>query len=97
LTVSQLEEIAAWCGMNPELEKQRQQARRTFFGEDDPRPTHYWEGAGDYNSRPRRFLGWFMFSHELLPEGDRPAAWAVSALYRASVREEALRAVNGAG
>jgi len=94
LTASQVEEIASWCQVSADLERERQHARRRFFDEDDPQPARYWPGAGDYTSRVRRFLGWFMFDHEL-PEGDRPAARAARALYRGAVQAEALRAVDG--
>jgi len=94
VTASQVEQIATWCEMTPDLAEEREQARRQFFGEDDPRPVRYWPGAGDHRSRLRRFLGWFMFDHEL-PEGDRPAARAARALYRGAAQEEALGAVAG--
>jgi len=64
-------------------------------GNVDPRPTRYWEGAGDYNARMRRFLGFFAFSCKL-PEGDSPGIRAAKALYRFSNREETLQAVSGA-
>lgn len=95
VSASQVEEIATWCQMTPGLTAERQQAWRWFFDEDDPRPPRYWPGAGDHTSRLRRFLGWFMFDHEL-PEGDRPAARAVRALYRGAAQDEALVAVAGA-
>jgi hypothetical protein len=95
VTASQLEEIAAWCGTNRELTVEREQARRLFFAEDDPRPTHYLEGAGDYNARMRRFLGWFSFSYKL-PDGESPGLRAAQALYRFSNREETLQAVSSA-
>jgi hypothetical protein len=94
VTASQVEEIATWCQVSPDLERERQHAWRRFFDEDDPRPARYWPGAADYTSRVRRFLGWFMFDHDL-PEGDRPAARAARALYRGAVQAEALRAVDG--
>jgi hypothetical protein len=95
VTTSQLEEIAAWCGTSRELQVEREAGRRLFFAEDDPRPTHYWEGAGDYNARMRRFLGFFTFSCTL-PEGVSPGIRATKALYRFSNREETLQAVSGA-
>lgn len=95
VTASQLEEIAAWCGTNRELQEERDQARRLFFAEDDPRPTHYLEGAGDYNAGMRRFLGWFSFSFRL-PDGDTAGLGAAKALYRFSNREETLQAVSSA-
>lgn len=89
-----MEQIATWCQTSPDLTEEREQARRQFFGEDDPRPARYWPGAGEHHSRLRRFLGWFMFEHEL-PEGDHPAARAARALYRGAGQEEALGAVTG--
>lgn len=94
VTASQIEEIATWCQLTPDLERERQQAWHRFFDEEDPRPARYWPGAGDHISRARRFLGWFMFDHGLR-EGDRPAARAARALYRGSVQEEVLRAIAG--
>jgi hypothetical protein len=56
---SQLEDIGNWCATSEELAPFRAQARREFFGEDDPRRVAYWPGAGDPTSRERRFVGWF--------------------------------------
>lgn len=95
VTASQLEEIVAWCGTNRELQMEREAGRRLFFAEDDPRPIHYWEGAGDYNARMRRFLGFFTFTCTL-PDGESPGLRAAKALYRFSNREETLQAVSGA-
>jgi hypothetical protein len=95
VTASQVEEIVAWCGTNRELQVEREAARRLFFAEDDPRPIRYWEGAGDYNARMRRFLGFFTFSCTL-PDGESPGIRAAKALYRFSNREETLQAVSGA-
>lgn len=95
VTAARLEEIAAWCETTPELEEHRQAAWRLFFTEDDPRPVRYWPGAGDRTSRLRRFLGWFMFAYEL-PEGDRPAARAIHALYVPGARADLERAVAAA-
>lgn len=94
VTSSQVEQIATWCQMTTDLAEEREQAWRQFFDEDDPRPVRYWPGAGDYRSRLRRFLGWFMFDHALR-EGDRPAARAARALYRGAAQDEALGAVAG--
>ena len=94
VTATQVEEIATWCQLTPELEDERQEAWRRFFDEDDPRPPSYLPGAGDHGSRLRRFQGWFMFDHAL-PDGERPAALAVRALYRGAAQETALRAVDG--
>jgi len=92
-TSSQLEEITTWGAAAPELAEIRQQSRRTYFAEDDPRPVHYWPGAGDRVSRDRRFLGWFLFTCRL-PDGTQPAEAAVHRLYVGSSRTEALQAVQ---
>ncbi len=94
-TSSQLEEIGTWCTLSPELAQVRQEARRTYFAEDDPRPIHYWPGAGDRVSRDRHFLGWFLFSFRLAA-GTQPAELAVSRLYRGAIQDEALQAVRNA-
>ncbi|HZP97185.1 MAG TPA: hypothetical protein VFC31_12770 [Candidatus Limnocylindria bacterium] len=95
VTAARLEDLAAWCETTPDLEEDRQVAWRRFFAEDDPRPVRYWPGAGDRTSRLCRFLGWFMFSYEL-PQGDRPAARAVRALYGSDARDDVMRAVRAA-
>jgi hypothetical protein len=94
MTATQLEEIAAWCELTVDLTEERRHAQRQFFDEDDPRPVQYWPGAGDERSRLRRFLGWFMFDHEL-SGGEPAAARAARALYRGPAQEEVLRAVSG--
>ncbi len=93
VTATQLEEIATWCQLTPELEDERREAWRRFFDEDDPRPPRYLPGAGDHQSRLRRFLGWFMFD-PALPGGERRATHAVRALYRGAAHEGALQAVD---
>jgi hypothetical protein len=92
-TSSQLEEITTWCDKSPELAEIQDEARRTYFAEDDPRPVKYWPGAGDRVSRDRRFLGWFLFTFRL-PDGTSPAESAVNRLYGGSTRTEALQAVQ---
>lgn len=94
-TLSQIEEISTWCATQPSLAPIRQDARKVYFAEDDPRPVHYWPGAGDATGRNRRFLGWFLFSFRL-PTGERPAELAVESLYRGAARAEALQAVQPA-
>src|SRR5216684_431305 len=94
ITDTRLDEIAAWCEFTEDLSEERRHAQRRFFDEDDPRPVRYWPGAGDDRSRQRRFLGWFMFDHEL-PGGERAAARAARALYRGTAQEQALRAMSG--
>ena len=44
----QLEDIGNWCATSRELATLRAQARREFFGDDDPRPVEYWPGAGTH-------------------------------------------------
>lgn len=89
-----LEEIVDWCRVSPELEAARREARSRFFGDDDERPVEYWPGAGEFTSRERRFLGYFLFDWEL-PSGERPAEVAVKRLYRGDTQAEALAAVRG--
>ncbi|MDP2950136.1 MAG: hypothetical protein Q8P22_11430 [Chloroflexota bacterium] len=94
-TARQLEEMAGWCSGCAELATIRASAWRMFFGEDDPRPVHYWPGVGDVVGRQRRFIGWFMLAFTL-PDGRHPAQLAVERLYDGSERLEALKAVDGA-
>jgi hypothetical protein len=94
-TQGMLEEVVAWCRDSLELASARRQARSRFFGDDDERPVEYWPGAGEFTSRERRFLGYFLFNWEL-PSGEKPAEVAVKRLQQGSVRGEALSAVRGA-
>jgi hypothetical protein len=94
-TQRQLDELGRWVERAPMLAEERRAAQRHFFGEDDPRPVGYWEGAGDATSRQRRFTGYFLFRHRL-PDGRTPAELAADALFTGREREEALRAVRGA-
>ena len=94
-TQGMLEEVVAWCRDSLELASARQQARARFFGDDDERPVEYWPGAGEFTSRGRRFLGYFLFNWKL-PPGERPAEVAVKRLYRGDTQAEALSAVRGA-
>jgi hypothetical protein len=94
-TASQLEEVAAWCGIGRDLAAERKDAQRQFFGEDDDRPATYWPGAGDPTSRQRRFQGWFMFDFRL-SDGRQPAEVAAASLYRGTDLTEALDAVRRA-
>jgi hypothetical protein len=92
---AQLETMVDWCAGSEELAEARNQARRAFFGEDNPRPVNYWKGVGDFTSRQRRFLGWFMFGFTLT-DGTKPAEMAAHALYTGPALAEALRATQGA-
>jgi hypothetical protein len=92
-TASQLNDIIAWCSSARELEALRGRAKQRFFGDDDERPSKYWEGAGDVVSRERRFIGWFAFDFRL--GDDRPPAQlAAESLYRGVDLVEALDAVR---
>lgn len=88
-----IEEIGTWCLNSIELASDRREARRIFFGEDDPRPVEYWTGTEERVARERRFLGWFM-SDFALPNGEKPAAVAVKRLYTGSPQSELLQAVS---
>lgn len=90
-----LEAVAAWCGQAPEVEGARAEARARFFGDDDGRPISYWAGAGDFNSKERRFLGYFLFDWSL-SSGEKPAEAGVRRLCRGTAQAEALAAVTGA-
>ena len=90
---SQLEDIGTWCVTSRELATLRAQARREFFGDDDPRPVDYWPGAGDPISRERRFVGWFMFDFHL-PDGRSPAELAAASLLPAGELTDALDALG---
>lgn len=91
---SQLEELVAWCSTFQELADIRKDARRNFFGEDDPHPVRYWPGAADATAKQRRFMGWFMF-HFALPDGRSPAEFAAERLYKGQDLEGVLKAVRG--
>lgn len=95
LTPPQLEALAQWCTQCDELADARSVAWRTFFDEDDPRPTHYPPGVGDSATKGRRFLGWFMFDYEL-ENARRPVDLAVPrVLTRRRDVEEAGAAIAG--
>ena len=78
-TARTIEELADWCANSSVLANVREKARCDYFGRDDPRPIAYVEGTGDYNSRERRFMGWFAFNY-MLQDGQRPAEIAAVAL-----------------
>ena len=54
----------------------------------------YWGGAGEAPSRRRRFLGYFLFRHQL-PDGETPAERGAMAVFTGRDREGALSAVRG--
>ena len=89
-----LEEITAWCRVSAELAEERQRSQHLFFAEDDPRPVKYWPGAEGLVSRERRFLGYFIFDHQL-PTGETPAEAAAKHLYRGGEEDEVLEAIRG--
>ena len=89
-----LEEIIAWCRVSAELAEERQRSQHLFFAEDDPRPVKYWPGAEGLVSRERRFLGYFIFDHQLAT-GETPAEAAVKHLYRGEEESEILEAIRG--
>lgn len=88
-----IEEITAWCAMSPELAEERQRSERQFFAEDDRRPIKYWPGAEGRVSIDRRFLGYFIFGHQL-PTNETPAEVAAKHLYHGEVETEALTAIR---
>lgn len=92
LTSSDLERLAAWCDTSIELASVRNAARATFFGTDDDGPADYGSDLGDYASRHRRFLGWFMFQ-ATLSDGQHPADHAARALFEGEQRAVAERAI----
>lgn len=95
VTPTMIEEIAGWCLHGRELTKERQAAWDEFFGTNDPRPIKYWGGAEDYNSRVRRFLGYFLFDW-ILPDGEKPGVVAARRLYSGRDQQDMINAVNGA-
>ena len=94
-TQGMLEEVVAWCRDSLELASARQQARSHFVADDDERPVEYWPGAGEFTSKERRFLGYFLFNWKL-PSGERPAEVAIKRLCQGDTQAEALGAVAGA-
>jgi len=91
LTSSDLERVAAWCDTSTDLASARSAAWDAFFGTDEEGPADYGPGLGDYTSRQRRFLGWFMFQ-ATLPDGRRPAEFAARRLFEGEQLSAAVRA-----
>ena len=89
-----IEEITAWCRVSLTLATERQRSQHQFFAEDDPRPIRYWPGAEEQVSREHRFLGYFIFDHQL-PTHESPAEAAAKHLYRGEEEAEALEAIRG--
>ena len=71
LTSNMVEVLTQWCLRDDTIADIRADARREFFGYDEPGEVHYMEGAGDVISRERRFLGWFALTFKL-PDGQQP-------------------------
>lgn len=92
MTLTDIERITEWCDACSELEAARLAARNAFFGADEDGPVDYLPDAGDYRSRQRRFLGWFMFQ-PTLPGGERPSAVAARRLFQGEQQDAVLRAV----
>lgn len=95
LTASMVEELVAWCAGSEALADARSRARSEFFGYDKPGTVKYLPGAGEVNTRERRFLGWFCFSFRL-PDGMRPAEIAAAILLTGPGLASALKSIQGA-
>jgi len=94
LGAKHIEEMAAWCWASPDLTDAREEARKTFYGGEDPRSISYQNGTDTDTSKKRRFLGWFMFGYTL-PDGRVPAEAAAEALYGGRALEEARTSIRG--
>ena len=94
LNVNMVEQLSDWCLRSDTLVDVRATARRDFFGYNEPGEAHYMEGAGDVNSRERRFLGWFALTLKL-PDGRRPAEVAAAAILGGSDLTSAINAIKG--
>lgn len=90
-----LEEITAWCRVSSELAEERQSSQHLFFAEDDPRSVNHWPGAEDRVSTERRFLGYFIFDHQIRT-GEAPAETAAKHLYGGEEESDILEAIRGA-
>lgn len=91
MTSTDLERVAAWCDTSHELAPARAAAWDAFFGTDADGPVDYEPGLGEYTSRQRRFLGWFML-HATLPDGEHPAELAARRLFDGGPLSTALQA-----
>ncbi|MEK7214480.1 MAG: hypothetical protein AAB289_02640 [Chloroflexota bacterium] len=95
LTATQLEQMTVWCASDRDLHATRDEAKRRFFGPDLGRKARYWGGAGEFNARERRFLGFFLFTFTL-PDGRHPAEVAAERLFTGRPLADAVAAVRGA-
>ncbi len=95
LTATQLDQMAVWCANDGDLQATRDEARKLFLGPDRGRKAQYWGGAGEFNAKERRFLGWFLFTFTL-PEGRHPAEVAAERLFTGRPLADAVAAVRGA-
>src|SRR4030042_611416 len=93
LTNNMLEQIVSWCNSSDTLVDIRSQARSEYFGYDEPGEIHYMGGAGDMNSRERRFLGWFTLNYQL-PDGNHPAELAAANLLSGSELVSAIESIK---
>ena len=93
VTEAQVEDLATWCELAPELERARAEARLAYFGNKVGSPDDYWPGTGDARSRSRRFLGWFMLQHRL-PDGSVPASLAAQRSARGDDQRQLLDAID---
>lgn len=91
ITGSDLERIAAWCDTSAELASGRTAAWDVFFGTGEEGPIDYGPDLGEYASRQRRFLGWFMFQ-ATLPDGQHPAELAARRLFEGEQLSAVVRA-----
>ncbi len=94
LNANMVEQLAGWCLQSDTLADIRSDARRDFFGYDEPGEARYMEGTGDVTSRERRFLGWFAMTFKL-PDGRCPAELAAAAILSGSDLTSAIDSIKG--
>ena len=94
LNANMVEQLAEWCLQSDTLADIRAEARRDFFGYDEPGEAHYMEGADGVTSRERRFLGWFALTYKL-PDGRSPAELAAAAILSGSDLTSAIDSIKG--
>jgi hypothetical protein len=95
LNATLVEQLAAWCATSDELADVRSKSRSDFFGYDEPGEIKYLPGAGEVNSRERRFIGWFGFNFRL-PDGGHPAEMAATNLLDETRLSSALKSIQDA-